>query len=100
MEIKVVFILVCLYLEDIVYSLFFVEWDEDFNLFGGVFDGIYIKMDMLIICGDVNVVCGNFVIFGEFVVLILDIDYVVYENLVEWIGGVNIYFCFLIGGVL
>lgn len=42
------------HLEDIVYSLFSAERDEDSNSPGGAFDGIYTKMDMLITRGDVN----------------------------------------------
>lgn len=99
METKVAFTLVRSHLEDIVYSLFSAERDEDSNSPGGAFDGIYTKMDMLITRGDVNAARGNFAISGEFAAPTSDTDYTAYENLVEWIGGANTYLRSSIGGV-
>ena len=99
METKVAFTLVRSHLEDIVYSLFSAERDEDSNSPGGAFDGIYTKMDMLITRGDVNAARGNFAISGEFAAPKSDTDYAAYENLVEWIGGANTYLRSSIGGV-
>lgn len=89
LELKVAIMLVRSHLEDIGYSLFSSERDEDSTSPAGAFDGFYTKADMLITCGDVNAARGNLAISGQFNMPTSDTDYTAYENLVEWIGGAH-----------
>lgn len=99
LETKVVFTLVRSHLEDVVYSLYHAERDEDSKSPAGAFDGIFTKADMLIAKHEVNAARGNFAISGAFVSPTSDTDYSAYENLVEWIGGSNTYLRSSVGGV-
>ncbi len=99
METRIVFNLVRSHLEDIVYSLYHAERDEDSKSPAGAFDGIFTKADMLIARGDVNAARGNFAISGAFDAPTSDTDYAAYENLVEWIGGSNTYLRSSVGGI-
>lgn len=99
LETKVVFTLVRSHLEDVVYSLYHAERDEDSKSPAGAFDGIFTKADMLIARNEVNAARGNFAISGAFVNPTSDTDYSAYENLVEWIGGANTYLRSSVGGV-
>lgn len=99
LETKVAFTLVRSHLEDVVYSLYHAERDEDSKSPAGAFDGVFTKADMLIARGDVNAARGNFAISGAFTAPTSDTDYAAYENLVEWIGGANTYLRSSVGGV-
>ena len=99
LETKVAFMLVRSHLEDVVYSLYHAERDEDSKSPAGAFDGIFTKADMLIARGDVNAARGNFAISGAFTTPTSETDYSAYENLVEWIGGSNTYLRSSVGGV-
>lgn len=89
METKIVFGLTTSHAEDIVYSLFHAERDEDSNSPSGAFDGYFTKADKLIVSGAVNAARGNLAISGEFEIPVKDDDYSAYENLVDWIGGAH-----------
>ena len=79
------------HIEDVVYTLFHAERDEDSTSPSGAFDGLFTKADMLITTGDVNAARGNFAPSGLFTLPTKDTDSAAYENLVEWIGGANTY---------
>lgn len=89
METKIVFGLTTSHAEDIVYSLFHAERDEDSNSPNGAFDGYFTKADKLIVSDAVNVARGNLAISGEFESPVKEDDYSAYENLVDWIGGAH-----------
>jgi hypothetical protein len=91
LETRVVFSLVTSHIEDVVYSLFNAERDDDSTSPSGAFDGFYTKNDMLIMSGDVNAARGNFAASGMFATPTSENDFAAYENLVEWIGGANTY---------
>lgn len=60
LETRVAFTLVKSHIEDVVYTLFHAERDEDSTSPSGAFDGLFTKADMLITTGDVNAARGNF----------------------------------------
>ena len=91
LETRVAFTLVKSHIEDVVYTLFHAERDEDSTSPSGAFDGLFTKADMLITTGDVNAARGNFAPSGLFTLPTKDTDSAAYENLVEWIGGANTY---------
>lgn len=91
LETRVAFTLVKSHVEDVVYTLFHAERDEDSTSPSGAFDGLFTKADMLITTGDVNAARGNFAPSGLFALPTKDTDSAAYENLVEWIGGANTY---------
>lgn len=91
LETRVAFTLVKSHVEDVVYTLFHAERDEDSTSPSGAFDGLFTKADMLITTGDVNAARGNFAPSGLFTLPTKDTDSAAYENLVEWIGGANTY---------
>ena len=91
LETRVVFSLVTSHIEDVVYSLFNAERDDDSTSPSGAFDGFYTKNDMLIMSGDVNAARGNFAASGMFATPTSENDFTAYENLIEWIGGANTY---------
>ena len=71
METKIVFGLTTSHAEDIVYSLFHAERDEDSNSPSGAFDGYFTKADKLIVSGAVNAARGNLAISGEFEITVI-----------------------------
>ncbi|WP_291528583.1 carboxypeptidase regulatory-like domain-containing protein [Bacteroides sp. UBA939] len=89
METKIVFGLTTSHAEDVVYSLFHAERDEDSKSPSGAFDGYFTKADKLIVSGAVNAARGNLAISGEFAMPVNENDYSAYENLVDWIGGAH-----------
>lgn len=91
LETRVAFTLVKSHIEDVVYTLFHAERDEDSTSPSGAFDGLFTKADMLITTGDVNAARGNFAPSGIFALPTKETDSAAYENLVEWIGGANTY---------
>ena len=91
LETRVAFTIVKSHVEDVVYTLFHAERDEDSTSPSGAFDGLFTKADMLITTGDVNAARGNFAPSGLFALPTKDTDSAAYENLVEWIGGANTY---------
>lgn len=66
LETRVAFTLVKSHIEDVVYTLFHAERDEDSTSPSGAFDGLFTKADMLITTGDVNAARGNFAPSGIF----------------------------------
>lgn len=91
LEQKVVFALVRSHIEDVVYSVFHAERDDDATTPPGAFTGYFPKIDKLIIANEVNAARGNYAVSGEFVMPTGETDTSAYENLVEWIGGANNY---------
>jgi hypothetical protein len=87
LETRIVFAMVTSHIEDIVYSAYHAERDEDSKSPLGAFDGYYTKLDKIIISGAVNAARGNFAISGAFSMPTSETDFSAYENLVEWIGG-------------
>jgi len=89
LETRIVFAMVTSHAEDIVYSLYHAERDEDSKSPLGAFDGFYTKLDKIIMAGAVNVARGNLALSGEFLMPTSETDFAAYENLVDWIGGAH-----------
>lgn len=89
LETRIVFAMVTSHAEDIVYSLYHAERDEESKSPLGAFDGFYTKLDKIIMAGAVNVARGNLAISGEFLMPESETDFAAYENLVDWIGGAH-----------
>lgn len=89
LETRIVFAMVTSHAEDVIYSLYHAERDEESYSPIGSFDGYYTKADKLIMAGAVNVARGNLAISGEFQMPTSETDFAAYENLVDWIGGAH-----------
>lgn len=98
LETRVAFTLVKSHIEDVVYSMFHAERDEESKAPSGAMDGFFTKADMLIASGSVNAARGNFAISGDFTMPTSETDYAAYENLVEWIGNTHTYLRSSTGG--
>lgn len=89
MEVRIAFAMVRSHMEDVLYSLFSAERDEDSTAPSGAFDGFDTKIDKLILANEVNAARGNFAVSGEFLMPTDGNDTSAYENLVDWIGGAH-----------
>lgn len=72
--------------EDVVYSLFFAERNEDVFSPMTAFDGFFTKLDILTTAGLISTANGNLANTGAFASLADQNDYSQYEKLVQWIG--------------
>ena len=98
LELKVATSLVRSHIEDVVYSMFHAQRDEESTTPMGAIDGFFVKIDKLITANEVNAARGNFAVSGAFDMPKDENDYAAYENLVDWIGGSNNYLRSSIGG--
>jgi hypothetical protein len=72
--------------EDVVFSLFFAERNEDVFSPSTAFTGFYPALDMLVTDGYISAGNKNLATTGVFADPTTDTDYAAYENLVEFIG--------------
>ena len=89
LETRVVFAQTRSHGEDVVYSLFGAERDDDSSSPVGAFDGIHTKVDKLITAGDINAARGNLQISGDFTEPTDGTSTTAYDNLVDWIGSTH-----------
>lgn len=89
MEYKVVQALVNAHTEDVGYQLFHAERDEDSTAPSGAFDGLFTKIDRIVIAGDINVARGNLRTTGEFVHPVDGNDTTAYDQMVDFLAGAN-----------
>ena len=73
--------------EDVVFSLFFAERDENVFSPATAFTGFFPAMDMLVTEGYIAAGQKNLVNTGAFAEPANDTDYSAYEKLVDWIGS-------------
>lgn len=73
--------------EDIVFSLFFAERNEDVFSPATSFTGFFPVMDALVSGGYIATGLGNLKTSGAFAAPVDDTDSDAYDNLVEWIGS-------------
>lgn len=85
--------------EDVVFSLFFAERDEDVFSPSTAFTGFYPALDMLVTDGYISVGNANLANTGAFVDPVNDNDYTAYEKLVQWIGDAHPMLRSSIGGI-
>ena len=99
MEQKIVFALVKSHLEDMAYAIISAERDESASSPATACDGLFTKVDKLILAEEVNAARGNYAVSGTFDDPTSDTDYSAYENLVEWVGSANPYLLSDKGGI-
>ena len=75
--------------EDVVFSLFFAERDEDVFSPATAFTGFFPAMDMLVTAGYISADLGNLENTGAFAEPASDTDYTAYDKLVDWIGSAH-----------
>jgi hypothetical protein len=75
--------------EDVVFSLFFAERNEDVFSPATAFTGFFPAMDMLVTEGFISSDLGNLQVTGAFAEPASDTDYLAYEHLVDFVGSAH-----------